>query len=51
MAIMRRGVAVAQVSFVPAPRVEMADGAFVDLAYRALARLVEMPKKDDATKP
>ncbi len=46
MAIMRRGIAVAQVAFVPAPRVAMADGAFVDLAYRALARLVEMPKKD-----
>ncbi len=50
MAIMRRGIAVAQVSFVPAPRVQMADGAFVDLAYRALARLVEMPKPD-ATNP
>jgi DNA-directed RNA polymerase specialized sigma24 family protein len=44
MAIMRRGTAIAQVSFVPAPNVEMPDGAFVDLAYRALDRLVEMPK-------
>jgi DNA-directed RNA polymerase specialized sigma24 family protein len=44
MAIMRRGTAVAQLSFVPAPKVEMPDGAFVDLAYRALDRLVEMPR-------
>jgi DNA-directed RNA polymerase specialized sigma24 family protein len=44
MAIMRRGTAIAQLSFVSAPKAEMADGAFVDLAYRALARLVELPK-------
>ncbi len=44
MAIMRRGTAIAQLSFVSAPKAEMADGAFVDLAYRALARLVELPE-------
>jgi hypothetical protein len=44
MAIMRRGTALAQLSFVSAPQAEMTNGAFVDLAYRALARLVEMPK-------
>jgi hypothetical protein len=44
MAILRRGTAVAQLLFVPAPNVEMPDGAFIDLAYRALDRLVEMPK-------
>lgn len=43
MAIMRRGTAVAQVAFVPTGRVDMGDTAFVDLAYRALDRLVEMP--------
>ncbi len=46
MAIMRRGVAVAQVSFVAAPKATMANAAFVDLAYRALDRLVEMPKPE-----
>jgi len=44
MAIMRRGTALAQVSFVSAPKAEMTNDAFVDLAYRALARLVELPK-------
>lgn len=44
MAIMRRGTAVAQLAFVPAPKVEMPQGAFVDLAMRALDRLVEMPR-------
>ncbi len=46
MAIMRRGIAVAQVSFVAAPKVAMTNAAFVDLAYRALDRLVEMPKPE-----
>ena len=50
MAIMRRGTAVAQLSFVAAPKVAMDRGAFVGLAYRALDRLVEMPNPD-ATKP
>lgn len=45
MAIMRRGSAVAQVSFVPAGKATMSNGTFVDLAYRALDRLVEMPKR------
>ncbi|MDQ4052851.1 MAG: hypothetical protein M3237_09135 [Actinomycetota bacterium] len=44
MAIMRRGTALAQLSFVSAPKAEMTNDAFVDLAYRALARLVELPK-------
>jgi DNA-directed RNA polymerase specialized sigma24 family protein len=44
MAIMRRGTAIAQLSFVSAPKVQMPDGAFVDLAYRALDRLMELPK-------
>jgi hypothetical protein len=46
MAIMRRGTAIGQLAFVPAEKVEMSQGAFVDLAKRALDRLVEMPKPD-----
>ena len=46
MAIMRRGTAIGQLAFVPTDKVEMSQGAFVDLAKRALDRLVEMPKPD-----
>lgn len=43
MAIMRTGTAVSQLTFVPAPRVTMARGAFEELTARALERLVELP--------
>ena len=45
MAILRRGSAVAQLTFVPAPRVAMSQPAFLDLADRALERLVELPRR------
>lgn len=44
MAILRRGNAVAQIGFIPADEVAMPDEAFVALAYRALDRLVDMPR-------
>lgn len=44
MAILRRGNAVAQIGFVPADEVTMSEDAFVSLSYRALNRLVEMPR-------
>ncbi|GAA0977810.1 hypothetical protein GCM10009562_22870 [Nocardioides aquaticus] len=43
MAVMRDGTSVAQVGFVPAPGVTLRDGAFVELAERARARLGELP--------
>lgn len=43
MAIMRQGRSVAQVTFIAADGVQMAEGAFTDLAYRALDRLEQMP--------
>ncbi|MEJ7833125.1 MAG: hypothetical protein WKF79_09435 [Nocardioides sp.] len=46
MAILRRGNAVAQIGFIPADEVTMPDDAFVALAYRALNRLVEMPRDE-----
>lgn len=48
MAVMRRGTSVAQLGFVPAGG-DMVDGAFVDLAYRALERLIEMPEPAEGT--
>ncbi|CAB4710902.1 unannotated protein [freshwater metagenome] len=42
MAIARVGGAVSQIGFIPTPKVRMADGAFVALARRALARLPEL---------
>ncbi len=45
MAVLRRGSAVAQLTFVPAPRVAMSQPAFLDLAYRAQERLVELPRR------
>ncbi len=47
MAVLRQGTSVAQVGFVPAPGVTMRDGAFVDLAERALERLAELPQRTD----
>ena len=43
MAFVRTGTAVAQLGFVPGPDADVADGAFVDLAERALERLGELP--------
>lgn len=43
MAVVRDGTSVAQVGFVPAPGVTLPDGAFVELAERARARLGELP--------
>ena len=45
MAILRRDSAVAQLTFVPAPRVAMAQPDFLALADRALERLVELPRR------
>lgn len=45
MAVLRRGTSVAQVGFVPAPGVTMRDGAFAELAERALMRLGELPPR------
>jgi DNA-directed RNA polymerase specialized sigma24 family protein len=42
MGIMRQGGAVAQVGFVPDGKVQMAPGAFIALAHRALDRLPEL---------
>ena len=44
MGIARTGTSLAQIGFVPAPRVQMAPGAFADLVERALDRLVRLPK-------
>lgn len=43
MAIARTGTSVAQIGFVPSGQVTMDGGAFIDLAYRALARLERLP--------
>lgn len=43
MAVLRSGTSVAQVNFVPSADARMADGAFVDLAFRALDRLQRLP--------
>lgn len=43
MAILRSGTTVGQIQFVPAGKVDLADGAFVELARRALERLPEQP--------
>ena len=44
-AILRRDSAVAQLTFVPAPGVAMAQPDFLALADRALERLVELPRR------
>ncbi len=44
MAIMRDGTSLAQLGFVPSAKADMAEGAFVDLAYRALDRLSRLPR-------
>lgn len=44
MAVLRSGTSVAQVGFVPSEDARMADGAFVDLVFRALDRLGRLPK-------
>jgi DNA-directed RNA polymerase specialized sigma24 family protein len=43
MAILRSGTAVGQIQFIPSGKVDMADGAFVALAERALERLPKVP--------
>ena len=43
MGIARTGTSLAQIGFVPAPRVQMAPGAFAHLVERALDRLVRLP--------
>lgn len=43
MGVVRDGTSVAQVGFVPAPKVGFAPGAFVAIVERALARLSAMP--------
>jgi DNA-directed RNA polymerase specialized sigma24 family protein len=44
MAVLRDGTSVAQVGFVPSEDARMADGAFVDLVFRALDRLGRLPR-------
>ncbi len=51
MAIMRDGAAVAQLGWVPSPRVTLADGDFEALAERALARLGELPTPTEQPRP
>lgn len=46
MAIARSGRSLAQIGFVPSGGVTMADGAFIDLAYRALDRLEQLSAPD-----
>lgn len=46
MAVLRNGTSVAQLGFVPAEGASMDDGAFVDLAFRALERLRQLPAPD-----
>ncbi|WP_121258200.1 sigma-70 family RNA polymerase sigma factor [Nocardioides ferulae] len=43
MALLRRGTAVAQLGFVPAPGADLGDEPFLALAERALARLDRLP--------
>ena len=43
MALARRGGALSQIGFVPAPQVQMGDGAFIALAERSLKRLEQLP--------
>ncbi len=50
MAVVRQGTSVAQVGFVPAPEVTLQDGAFVELAERARARLDELPARGAETR-
>lgn len=44
MGIVRDGTSIAQVGFVPGPKVDMARGAFIALVQRALDRLDAMPR-------
>lgn len=44
MAVLRSGTSIAQVGFVPSDEARMADGAFVDLVFRALDRLGRLPR-------
>jgi hypothetical protein len=43
MGVVRDGTSIAQVGFVPAPKVGFAPGAFVGIVERALDRLDAMP--------
>lgn len=51
MSIIRRGGAVAQLGFVPAPNATMTEDQFIALSERASMRLLEMPKHPAMREP